>query len=444
MDFEMDQQSFNDLGIFGYSSDTYSVFEKYSNTRTVGGRNLLAEMMLQPSNKLELLRSRRDSIEFFTKSDLKLKITFESCDLILHYLDYGGVLLKDNIIDSFKTRLKDIITPSQAYYNIGVGLKRLLPILSHAQEISEALINSGVKHLYNLGVKIKDLTAVKDLQFAISLSESKKLNFDQVARLDVIVRKKYLAEIHDILQILYELDVYETLSAASITNGYCLPSYFEEPDRIKLEINGLYHPAIASPVPTDVSIDQENNLFFLSGSNMSGKSSFLKSIGLAVYLAHLGFPLPAKELKTTVFNGLLTTINMPDNVTNGLSHYYSEVMRIKMIAGLLNEKKNLFVLLDELFKGTNSKDAYEASLLVLNGFAEIRNSIFIVSSHITELAPKLKQENISLVYLEHLIQNEKPIFTYKLRKGIAMEGIGMYFINSENIKSLLEQAKHLI
>ena len=177
---------------------------------------------------------------------------------------------------------------------------------------------------------------------------------------------------------------------------------------------------------------------------MSGKSSFLKSIGLAVYLSHLGFPVPAKELKTTVFNGLLTTINLPDNVTNGLSHYYSEVMRVKMIAGLLNEKKKLFVLLDELFKGTNSKDAYEASLLVLNGFAEIRNSVFIVSSHITELAPKLKQENISLVYLEHQIHNEKPIFTYKLRKGIAMEGIGMYFINSENIKSLLEKAKYLI
>jgi len=444
MEFEMDQQSFDDLAIFGYSSDTYSVFEKYSRTRTVGGRNLMAEMMSRPSNKLELLRSRRDSIEFFMKSELKLEITFESCDLILHYLAHGGVLLKDNLIDSFKTRLKDIITPSQDYYNICVGLKRLLPLLKHAEEISEVLVNSGVEHLGNLGAKMKAITALKDFQFAISLSGSKKLNFDQVATLDVIVRKRYLEEINDVLQVLYELDVFETLSAVCATNGYCLPSYFEEHASIKWKATGLYHPAIASPVTTGMSIDQENNLFFLSGSNMSGKSSFLKSIGLAVYLSHLGFPVPAKELKTTVFNGLLTTINLPDNVTNGLSHYYSEVMRIKKIAGLLNEQKKLFVLLDELFKGTNSRDAYEASLLVLNGFAEIKNSVFIVSSHITELAPQLKQENINLVYLEHKIQNEKPIFTYELRKGIAIEGVGMYFINSENIKSLLEKAKYLI
>jgi len=65
MDFEMDQQSFNDLGIIGYSSATYAVFEKYDTTRTVGGRRtMLAKMMLRPFNELELLRSRRESIEF--------------------------------------------------------------------------------------------------------------------------------------------------------------------------------------------------------------------------------------------------------------------------------------------------------------------------------------------------------------------------------------------
>jgi DNA mismatch repair protein MutS len=146
-------------------------------------------------------------------------------------------------------------------------------------------------------------------------------------------------------------------------------------------------------------------------------------------------------MATTIFNGVITTINLPDNTPNGLSHYYSEVMRVKKIASLLTERDKVFVILDELFKGTNAKDAFDASLLTINGFAEIKNSVFIISSHITELTDGPMAKNISLKYLEHRMINAKPEFTYQLKDGVAKNGIGMYFIANENIEALLKQAK---
>jgi DNA mismatch repair protein MutS len=443
MNFEIDQQSFDDLAIFSKPSSMFSIFEIYSRTRTAGGREKMAEMMRAPSNNINLLCERRDSIRFFIKSGLELKISFESLDLILHYLNHSGEVLRDNAIDSFISYIKSKITPNQTYYNIKVGLQRLLPMLSHGKLISENLINSNVEYLRQLGRTIATIIDKPDFKYAIDLSENKKLNFYQLAKTDSIIRKNYGRDLNKLLEVFYELDVFETLSRVSTKNNFCLPSYFEDDCIVKIEIDGLFHPAIINPVTTNVEIKEESNLMFLSGSNMSGKSSFLKSLGLAVYLSHLGFPVPSKKINTVVFNGLLTTINLPDSVQSGLSHYYSEVVRIKKIATLLKEKKKMFILLDELFKGTNSKDAFEASLLVLNGFAEIKSSIFVVSSHITELGPMLIQKNVRLKYLEHSIINNKPTFSYILKEGIAEEGIGMYFIENEKIKETLEQAKHL-
>ncbi|MBK6527650.1 MAG: hypothetical protein IPG07_20145 [Crocinitomicaceae bacterium] len=68
-------------------------------------------------------------------------------------------------------------------------------------------------------------------------------------------------------------------------------------------------------------------MIFLTGANMAGKSTLLKSLGLSIYLAHIGFPVPAKKFQTTLYNGIITTINLPDNINKGYSHFYHEVIR---------------------------------------------------------------------------------------------------------------------
>lgn len=173
---------------------------------------------------------------------------------------------------------------------------------------------------------------------------------------------------------------------------------------------------------------------------MAGKSSFLKTLGACIFLAHCGFPIPAKKMHTTVFKGLVTTINLADGIDQGLSHHYGEVLRVKKIANMLIKQSGIFVILDELFKGTNAQDAEDASLLTLQGFNKIKHSLFVISSHITSLAKQLAVEQVDLRYMEHVVVNGAPKFTYLLKEGLSTDGTGMYFVEKEKIAELLALA----
>jgi DNA mismatch repair ATPase MutS len=172
---------------------------------------------------------------------------------------------------------------------------------------------------------------------------------------------------------------------------------------------------------------------------MAGKSTFLKTMGLMVYLAHLGFPVPAKSLKTSIFDGLYTTINLSDNLNLGYSHFYSEVRRVKEVVGKLNTGKNLVVIFDELFRGTNVKDAYDGSLLIISSLAKVKRSLFFISSHILEVAEILDQnESIIFNCFESELVEKNTVYDFKLRNGVSKERIGMLIIQKENIIEMLE------
>jgi len=198
---------------------------------------------------------------------------------------------------------------------------------------------------------------------------------------------------------------------------------------------------MVNPVKNDLYIDNEKNIIFLSGSNMAGKSTLLKSLGLIIYLSHLGFPVPADSMETSVLNGLVTTINLSDNINQALSHFYSEVKRVKEVSETLLRRDKIFVIFDELFRGTNVKDAFDGSSLIISELAAIKSSVFIISTHIIELASVLsKFNNISFLYLDVYFQNNKPIFTYLIKEGVSKEVLGMYIIRNEGIVEILQLA----
>ena len=173
---------------------------------------------------------------------------------------------------------------------------------------------------------------------------------------------------------------------------------------------------------------------------MSGKSTFLKTMGLIIYLAHLGFPVPAKKLKTSVFDGLFTTINLADNLNLGYSHFYSEVQRVKDIVVKISTKRNLFVIFDELFRGTNVKDAFDASLMIISGLAKIRGNLFFISTHILEVAENLnQQDSIMFNCFESELIDQTPVYDFKMKDGVSKERIGMLIIKRENILGVLDQ-----
>jgi DNA mismatch repair ATPase MutS len=172
---------------------------------------------------------------------------------------------------------------------------------------------------------------------------------------------------------------------------------------------------------------------------MAGKSTFLKTMGLMIYLSHIGFPVPAKRLSLSFFDGLFTTINLTDNLNLGYSHFYSEVKRVKDIVVKIGSGKNLFVIFDELFRGTNVKDAYDASLKILSSLSKIQNNVFFISTHILEVAENIDHKDSIMFkcFQSSLIEN-KPVYDFKIKNGISDERIGLTIIKNENIFEMLD------
>ena len=165
----------------------------------------------------------------------------------------------------------------------------------------------------------------------------------------------------------------------------------------------------------------------------------MKAFGVAVYLAHCGFPVPADRMELSVFKGLFTTINLSDNLSLGYSHYYNEVARVKYIVEQVRDLQEVVVVFDELFRGTNVKDAYDASCAVIGGLARLAYGVFMISTHIVEVAEFLKQfPSVCFRFFEIDMTTGEPRYTYRLREGVSDERIGMYILKKAGVVDLIE------
>jgi len=274
--------------------------------------------------------------------------------------------------------------------------------------------------------------------------EKQTFSYFKLARYDYLLRGKATNELQRLCQLLYELDSCISVGNTANEKGFTWAETSEE-SRCYLHIQNLYHPELTNPVSNTIHMDSSQNMFFLTGANMAGKSTFMKSVGIAIYLAHAGFPIPAQKMKFAVMDGMYTSINISDNVNAGYSHFFAEVIRVKTVAQELNRGKKLMIIMDELFKGTNVKDAYDATFAITSAFASTRQSLFLISTHIIETANELqKQHNdIQFQYFPARIEGDKSVYSYQLTKGITTDRYGMVIINHEKVIETIEKASHL-
>ena len=215
---------------------------------------------------------------------------------------------------------------------------------------------------------------------------------------------------------------------------------FLDQDEPCFEAQGLYHVLLQAPIAYDLSLQPNENFLFLTGANMAGKSTLIKAVGSSVFLAHIGMGVPAKSMRLSLFDGLLTNINVVDNIAKGESYFFNEVQRIKSTIYKINDGKKWLVLIDELFKGTNVQDAMKCSLTVIKGFIKIKNSIFILSTHLYEIGEELKKyPNISFKYFETNVLDDQLDFSYQLREGISNDRIGYVILRREKVVEMLEK-----
>jgi DNA mismatch repair protein MutS len=431
--FEIDKQTITDLELFERVKGEKSVFSFFNHTKSIGGTEKLKRMFSSPLVDIELLKKRIEIIKYFEAKPDFIDIHKEWLGFIEYYLVQGNRPARLSLIDIIRTAFDNRIKPTNHNYIIHRAITCMVKILNDLYEYASGIETDNCpEQLSEYKQTILELITNSELKDILLLKNKKRIRPIRKGKLDFYFRNSESEKIRILLDIIYEIDVYKSVSGVVGKYGFCYPTYTST--KVGINIIGLFHPFLEAPVSNDLNLADTKNLCFLTGPNMAGKSTYLKSFGISVYLAHLGFPVPANSMETSVFNGLLTTINLPDNINKGYSHYYSEVLRVKYVAEQINRLKNIVVIFDELFRGTNVIDAYEASLAVISAFAKIKMSLFAISTHIIEVADKLRPgDTIYFKFFEIKINDGIPQYTYKLKDGVTDERIGMYILTKEKV-----------
>ena len=203
------------------------------------------------------------------------------------------------------------------------------------------------------------------------------------------------------------------VSIASLRRGlnlFCLPE-IKQKSKI-LEATGMYHPLIVDCIPNSIKVADKSIL--LTGSNMSGKTSFIRTIGLNVITGLTINTCFSKQFCMSRFK-IFSAIRISDNLMNDKSYYFEEVLTIKeMIEKSQMPESNIF-LLDEIFKGTNTIERISAGKAVLS-YLNNKSNIVFVSTHDIELADLL-QDTYKLYHFSEQVDNKTVDFDFKLKEG---------------------------
>jgi len=433
MDFKIDKQTADDLELFEKSKGSSSIFSLFNLTKSIGGKDELRRIFSLPFSDIDQIENRIELIRFFQDSLQTLEIDKNVLDLIEHYLSREISSSTFLYSQSYSNALKNVIWPTNEYYILQRGIKYLIKTLNELYNFALTVSSEQIPVTVSNFIKtILDTIENSSLKIVLNLKDKEKLYPHEYTSLNTIFRRIEINGVRRLLQTVYAIDVYTAIAVASKNLGFAFPTFSKESNY--LEAKELFHPFIENPVANDFDLTSARRVCFITGPNMAGKSTFLKTLGISIYLSHLGFPVPAKSFKISVFNGLFTTINLPDNLSNGYSHYYNEVLRVKYVAEQINKGGNFFIVFDELFRGTNIKDAYEASLAVIEAFSNLNRSVFALSTHIIEVAEKLKENPfIFFKYFEANLIEGEPQYNYQIKDGVTNERIGMYILNKEKV-----------
>ncbi|GAA4312507.1 MutS family DNA mismatch repair protein [Mucilaginibacter gynuensis] len=441
--FTTDKQTQEDLNIYG-KQGTDSILSLFNRTATVNGSKLLEDMFRYPLSDAESINARSEKISYLKTMKVVFPFSSELFDQAEQYLtnvDERTKLPAEK--PSLEKMLTSLVASNADYKQIVNGISALIEIIQLLNNLlNTVLLLSGSPFKNDAETTgTQRLLSTEPISSLLQQGLKNKLPHEKLAVYDLTLRFRHRDTVQQLLRYIYQFDVYITVAKVATERNYIFPKALSKEDHL-INIEAFYHPQLKNAVANTIHITPDSNVVFLTGANMAGKSTFMKSFGIAMYLAHMGFPVAAIAMEFSVLDGIYTTINLPDNLGIGASHFYAEVLRIKKIAKELSAGRNIFVIFDELFRGTNVKDAYEATIAITSAFAKKRSSMFVISTHIIEAGDVLKQHsNISFKYLPTKMKGTTPVYTYTLESGITDDRHGMIIINNEGILDMLKNRK---
>lgn len=285
----------------------------------------------------------------------------------------------------------------------------LLARLHHQLKAENQTASSSIKGLRRI------------LMFLLSRANILYLPFNVLFLLDVnwllmAIRwkKKNIHQVQDWFDAVHQIDALSDLASYAFANpAFNFPLVSEQEHLLVAEQMG--HPLIkpTQRVSNDFDLSGKGQLGLVTGSNMSGKSTFLRTIGVNLVLAQMGAPVCAKKFELSLVQ-LFTSMRTQDNLEENVSSFYAELKRLKQLLDLLQQGEPIFYMLDEILKGTNSEDRHKGALSLIDQLIQ-ENCRGLISTHDIQLSSLSKDHTrIQNMSFNSSIVDDEIIFDYKL------------------------------
>ncbi|MDS1002604.1 DNA mismatch repair protein MutS [Clostridium sporogenes] len=451
-DYTIDDETWSDM-------DMDRVYSKLDRTSSTLGESVLYHMLRNPLNNEEKLKDRNKLIQLF-KKDVKLRdklliIYYElgrdrkntfldmiESELVVNKIKYYLYTLFGKIFPLIAVLLTVFVNKSYAKYIAGSailnmivnhmerntiksrGIIYLRQIIKAAKKIAN-IKNSELSHyIDNINHNLKHVKDVDRSTFLIGFVNMWQGLFEVISLLFLVEECAYykvsgaLKEkkqyVMNIFYILGELEVLLSISGyqKNLNESYVNPIFTKE---VYLDIKDGVHPLLDKPVSNSVSIKDKG--IVLTGTNMSGKSTFLRMLGINILLSQTFYFALAKEYKASFFN-IVSSISPNDDLSKGKSYYMAEAEGILRIVKALEKDLPVFCPIDEIFRGTNPIERIAMSAETLS-YLQNGRTVSIVATHDRELVDILK-DSYEFYYFSESVDSKNGLnFDYKLKVGVS-------------------------
>jgi len=339
--------------------------------------------------------------------------THQNVQILGGYESLAQTIVSESFNSKKLTNLQSDLTQRESSAN--KEIKRLKDLLEGFQ-LRGSKSSSG-----NMFYKILNQFWLLDIFYIIKVENWKVRNRDQV---------------HSWIEAISEFEVLNSLSGFAYSNpDFTFPEIDDEQYNIKFENVG--HPLIKreNRISNNFDMRGRGHISMITGSNMAGKSTFLRTVGINLILALMGAPCCAKSAKVSNMK-LFTSMRTQDNLEEGVSSFYAELQRVKQLLKFIEGGQPIFFMLDEMFKGTNSEDRYKGGVSLIKQLSEL-NTFGIISTHDLDLA-KLVGKNMKVLSysFNSTIHEGELKFNYKLQDGICTDFNASELMKKSGIKIL--------
>ena len=436
---EIDSTTYEDLSLHN-REEAFSIFHKLDFTRTIGGRDRLLHYFNNPFSELNHINDTQQILRLILRHADRWPASITNGTVMMIERFYETPIDElprgHNIFDAVAYKL--FHKPDYALVRFSVG--HFADFMRGLRELIALLGTSDcpamLQHYLARAAKLLEHETARSLA---DQPPGTRFNSAQVVQYGHFVRDRFKSQALELINIFGRLDAWFSMAMAVRQYNLAFPEFADQEEPF-IQAGSLYHILLPAPVAYTVQLDRQKNFLFLTGANMAGKSTFIRAVGVAVFLAHLGMGVPAETMRLSLFDGVLSNINVMDNIAKGESYFFNEVQRIRDTLIKISDRKKWLVLIDELFKGTNVQDAMKCSTTVIKGLVRIPRSLFILSTHLYEIGEELTvYPNISFKYFETGVKNDQLDFSYQLMDGISNDRLGYLILKREKVVEMLEK-----